>query len=235
MDTNEWAVDELGIYWRLLLSEWVNGSIPNDEKRLARISGCGTKKFQKGWTTIKVKFQLNGNGRFQNKKMEEVREMQRKYSELQSEKGKKSADIRINRGSTVVDHSVQPEGQPEVNSSSSSSSSDIKEKIIYSPNSDEFRLSEMLLLFIQERDPKIKKPDLQKWADHIERLIRLDGRTPEEIEAVIKWCQADLFWCVNILSTSKLREKFSALKQKMEKPDGKKYGIVDGPSPYGIR
>lgn len=111
MDTNEWTVEEVGIYWRLLLSEWVNESIPNDEKRLARIVGCSLKKFQKSWSTILIKFIPNGDSRFQNPRMEEVRENQRKYSQRQAEKGKQSARLRFNRGSTVV----QPEGQPEGN------------------------------------------------------------------------------------------------------------------------
>ncbi len=36
MDTNTWSIEEIGIYTRLLFSEWVNGPLPNDETRLAR-------------------------------------------------------------------------------------------------------------------------------------------------------------------------------------------------------
>jgi 5-bromo-4-chloroindolyl phosphate hydrolysis protein len=46
-------------------------------------------------------------------------------------------------------------------------------------------------------------------------MLRIDKRTPDEIEAVIRFCQADDFWCSNILSTKKLREKFTALLAKM--------------------
>ena len=47
----------------------------------------------------------------------------------------------------------------------------------YSPNSIEFELSSRLLNSIVKRNPKHKKPDLQKWALHIDRAMRLDGRT----------------------------------------------------------
>ncbi len=86
----------------------------------------------------------------------------------------------------------------------------------YSQTSNEVRLSGLLYELILERDPKYKNPDFQKWADDIDKLIRLDKRTAEEIETVLRWSQRDSFWQGNILSTSKLRKQFSALKMKME-------------------
>ena len=96
------------------------------------------------------------------------------------------------------------------------------EKNIYSENSDEFRLSGLLLNFILERNPKNKKQDLQKWAMHISRMIRLDSRKADDIEAVIKWSQGDMFWQNIIISTQKLRDKFDQLKMKMEAGDAKR-------------
>ncbi len=89
-------------------------------------------------------------------------------------------------------------------------------KEIYSQNSEEFRLSELLLNLILERNLDHKKPDLQKWALHVNRMIRLDSRKADDIEAVIKWSQADGFWQNNIISTKKLRDKFDQLKMKKE-------------------
>jgi DNA-binding Lrp family transcriptional regulator len=60
-----------------------------------------------------------------------------------------------------------------------------KVKNSYSLNSHEFRLSELLLNLILERRDSFKRPDLQKWARHIDLMIRVDGRPPEEIERVI--------------------------------------------------
>jgi len=80
--------------------------------------------------------------------------------------------------------------------------------------SDEVRLSRLLYDLIVEKKPDFKMPNLQQWAKHIGLMIRLDHRTPENIEAVIRWCQADQFWHVNILSTAKLREKYDQLDMK---------------------
>lgn len=94
---------------------------------------------------------------------------------------------------------------------SSSSSSNIK---TYSPTSDEVRLSELLFNEIKTRNPGFKNPDIQKWAVHVDRLMRIDKRTVPEIESVIKWCQSDLFWQNNILSTDKLRKQYDVLNTK---------------------
>lgn len=89
----------------------------------------------------------------------------------------------------------------------------------YSPNSDAFRLSKLLLDLILERKPDYKEPVLQKWAVHTDRMIRLDNRKVERIAEVIHWCQRDDFWQNNILSTDKLREQFDQLELKMAKAE----------------
>jgi hypothetical protein len=82
---------------------------------------------------------------------------------------------------------------------------------------NELELSKLLLDLILARYPDFKKPGLMKWAILIDKMIRLDKRKPGDIEAVIKWCQADAFWQNNILSTKKLRDKFDQLYLKMPK------------------
>ncbi len=59
--------------------------------------------------------------------------------------------------------------------------------------------------------PDATVPALQKWALEIDRLIRLDKRQPEEVRAVIEWCQQDSFWRANIRSAGALRDKFATL------------------------
>lgn len=91
-----------------------------------------------------------------------------------------------------------------------------KESPNFRLDSEQVTLSQLLLLRIQERDPKHKGPsDIQGWAKHVDDLIRLDERTPDEIRKVIEWCQKDSFWRNNILSTSKLRIQFGKLFLQM--------------------
>jgi hypothetical protein len=91
------------------------------------------------------------------------------------------------------------------------------------------RLATLLLTFILKLNPKAKKPNLDTWANDIDKLIRLDGRSEEEIEKVIRWSLSDDFWCKNILSGRKLREKFDQLFVAMQtqKKDPKKQKAVE--------
>lgn len=78
-------------------------------------------------------------------------------------------------------------------------------------------LTEKLIMLMKDNDPKVKVPEnLTGWYLEMDRLLRLDQRTPEEIEQVIIWCQNDNFWKTNILSTTKLRKQFSQLYLKMK-------------------
>jgi hypothetical protein len=97
-----------------------------------------------------------------------------------------------------------------------------KEQNKYPDNSDELQLSKLLYELMLKNDPKTKQPNYQKWAIHIDRLMRIDGRTSQEIERVIRWCQNDSFWISNIRSTDKLRKQFSQLWLKMKNKPGAK-------------
>jgi len=92
----------------------------------------------------------------------------------------------------------------------------VKNKKTFHPNSIEFGLSELLLNSILQRRNGFKKQDLQKWAKHIDLMLRVDNRDAKEIEKIIMWCQKDPFWQKNILSTSKLRIQYDQLAMKMD-------------------
>lgn len=67
------------------------------------------------------------------------------------------------------------------------------------------------------RRPRITK----RWLDAARLMIDIDKRTEAKIHVAIDWCQSDDFWCSNILSMPKLREKYDALRlaaQRTEQP-----------------
>lgn len=117
-------------------------------------------------------------------------------------------------------------------SSRSSSRSNTKSSSKYSETSDAYLVSKAMADKLQSLYPERKYPDLQKWSLHIDRLIRIDGKTKEQILYMIAWIhggevtgksgkvhklQMDHFWTQNILSTKKLREKFDDLIPKIKK------------------
>lgn len=60
----------------------------------------------------------------------------------------------------------------------------------------------------------------KKNHDAMRLLLDKDGRTVDQVERAIRWCQADEFWRSNILSASKLREKYDQLRLAAERKRG---------------
>jgi len=58
-----------------------------------------------------------------------------------------------------------------------------------------------------------KRPNItDKWRDAARLMLDRDGRTFQQIQAAILWCQNHEFWKANILSMPKLREKYDQLR-----------------------
>ena len=73
---------------------------------------------------------------------------------------------------------------------------------------------------------KRTQAQMQKDAETIEKIHRLDGYTYEEINAVMKWSQEDDFWSQNILSTAKFRKQFDKLMLGMRAEQKRKWGNI---------
>lgn len=106
-----------------------------------------------------------------------------------------------------------------------------KEKIIppkFLEDSPEMKLALKLKEFILANNEKAKTPtDLNGWASEFDKMLRIDKRTVEQLEAVIQFSQKDPFWLSNILSAKKLREKFDTLylqSKNKTKPRGQPPG-----------
>jgi hypothetical protein len=84
-------------------------------------------------------------------------------------------------------------------------------------------MAELLTSLIKKNYPDWQlRGNMETWAEHIEKLHRIDKRTYEQIEYMIRWTQAHNFWRQNILSTSKLRDKFNELIPKLREDIAKR-------------
>lgn len=95
-----------------------------------------------------------------------------------------------------------------------------------SSRADSIRLAMLLRDLIVRRQPKARERNasMHAWGDDIDKLIRIDEHTPEEIEAVIRWCQADSFWRGVVRCGRKLRDKYDQLEDTMSRPRGQRNG-----------
>lgn len=66
-----------------------------------------------------------------------------------------------------------------------------------------------------------KKPNrTKKNRDAARLLLDRDGKTVEQVEKAIRWAQGNEFWRANILSMSKLREKYDQLQLQAKRSPG---------------
>lgn len=75
-----------------------------------------------------------------------------------------------------------------------------------------FMVNELLRIKPNSKVPNTDVKSLQNWAQHIDYMIRIDEREPKEIAELFRWAQEDDFWCANIRSPKKLREKWDTLE-----------------------
>lgn len=67
-----------------------------------------------------------------------------------------------------------------------------------------------------------KRPKVTRtWLRDMDRLMRLDGRTPEQVESAIRWCQQDEFWRSNVMSPSKLRTRYDQMRLQAARDIGR--------------
>lgn len=120
-----------------------------------------------------------------------------------------------------------------------------KKDIFFSEDSLEFKLSLSLRQYILKNNEKARVPEiegLQTWCSEFDKILRIDKRELEDLKKVLVYSQTDSFWQSNVLSPSKLREKFDTLlmqsnnKQKpktSEATRGRASEIVIAPENWG--
>lgn len=148
-----------------------------------------------------------------NRYQENVERVSRKVDEGYQEKFKENNTIYNNTLNNTFKDSGNIVAEP------------IKENKVnkFEVESEEYKLAEYLYKAILKNDKKHKKPNLDNWAVYIDRLIRLDNRSVEEIKRVIDFATNDDFWKANILSTKKLRKHFSKLLIQMNNKPKRNY------------
>ena len=81
---------------------------------------------------------------------------------------------------------------------------------------DDLMAAEWILGLIRKLNPSFKEPIIESWANDIRLMRERDNRTHKDICELFKWTNQDKFWSVNILSPSKLRDKWDQLSMKRD-------------------
>lgn len=89
----------------------------------------------------------------------------------------------------------------------------------YAEDSLEMSLAKYLLKKINEHSPDYPPPsNWNRWADDMRLIMERKNKTPEQIRNLINWIHnPNNFWCDQILSAGKLKEKYNDLAVKANK------------------
>lgn len=161
---------------------------------------------------------------------ERVRKYREKKKVLQSNDNVTNSNTQVTKCNTELEKELEKELESDNNINSNNSmsekskkkSNDKKPDPSFDEKSEQFVLSDYLRHCILNNNPTAKVPndkDLQKWAYEVDKMMRLDHRTYNQIETNIMKCQYDDFWKKNILSMKKLREKFDTITLLKTKVD----------------
>jgi hypothetical protein len=174
--------------------------------------------FNKDYDEWKIPINKKSSPGLMSKLVHESLKNSNDVRELLTMLGKIPNDVRKNpeRSETETPTTAKDIKPPKesINKSIIYTTSDVK----FTPDTVEFQLTAQLRDGILRNYPKAKMPEdrgLQKWLTIIDRMIRLDNRTPEEISTVIDFALSDSFWKQNILSADSLRKQFDKLAAKM--------------------
>lgn len=93
-----WKDDEFGAYFRLLIYQFDNGTLPNDLEKLKRIA----PSVKKHWHLLSEKFREDENGNLINDVMDEIYHAIQTKKQKNSENGKKGGRVKqaVNRSVT---------------------------------------------------------------------------------------------------------------------------------------
>jgi hypothetical protein len=148
----------------------------------------------------------------------------RRYREFTYSGSREAIKKRKQRDKRGHKRDMSPKGG-DISASASSSASSSLNKNLKGINPEDVRLVQLLIDLMVRNNPDssiIKRltPDRQaEWIKQCRLLRESDEKKIEDIEAVIRFSQDDKFWQSNILSMSKLREKFDQLWLKARGAD----------------
>ena len=179
--TLEMSQEEVGQFIRLLCHQWNRGSIPVETEKQQRLTGGCVS------VDVLVKFRLCEDGLLRNERLETVRSEKNRYLQQQSQKGRKSAELRklaltasqpdtqpeSNSGSTVVEIRLQPK----VNSPTPTPTPNNEEESI-APKSQRLHFTAPSLEDVEAECVKIQLPvsEALKFVDYYESKGWLVGK-----------------------------------------------------------
>lgn len=86
---------------------------------------------------------------------------------------------------------------------------------------EDLKTAQWMFKRVLKLNPTAQEPNWPQWANVVRLMRELDKRTHREFCELYDWVSRDPFWCANVLSPQKLREKWDQLVTKRSVPAAK--------------
>lgn len=216
-DTQHLTTEEHGAYLLLLMNYWQTGkALNNTSDRLAVVVRLSSERWQSVQTTIAEFFDVDvENDLWTHGRMEHDLMMVRAKSIQASYAGRLGGLAPKKSRTTHKADAKQTLSESEAMNEwmNEQTNEQINESLV----SLETQKAEELANYLADKISQngSKRPKVSKeWISEMDKIMRLDGRSYEQIKLAIDWSQSDDFWCANILSPKKLRDKYDQMRLK---------------------
>jgi hypothetical protein len=145
-------------------------------------------------------------------------------------------ELEVTNKTTSNPHNGQPTDNQQVtttnndNNNNNDNNKENKPAKLPKFSQDDLNCANWFYGLLKTLNPNHKEPNFNKWADEIRKIVNIDNRSYNEISDLMLWVNQDNFWQTNILSPSKLREKWDQLTiaKNKTKPTNRTQQRTDG-------
>ncbi len=152
LDTQTWTVAEIGSLLRLMNYQWANGSVPDDQAKLARICRVDRADWTEIWETLEPKFKRLGRTKLLNHRLS----IEQERSQRKSAKSRQAALIRHHGKPSTIKESDADAHADDLLSTSTATSTEEKREAS-PPLPDGLNLEAWLRWIAFRRQAKMKK------------------------------------------------------------------------------
>ena len=217
-DTRHMPMIEHGAYLLLMSHYYQQGYLPASAVQLHRICMAFAQAERDAITSILDQFFTEKDGYYYHERIEAELKKAKEISEKRSKAAKiKHALAAANAHASAVQLHTQSQSQSHKEQNPSQGQTPDESK--YSEG--DLKAAEYIRDRIMKLNPKMKPPRMDKWADVIRKMRERDDRNHREICELFAWCNDDDFWKSNILSPTKLRDKWDDLVIKKKHGTGR--------------
>lgn len=95
-------------------------------------------------------------------------------------------------------------------------------------STDALKMATWLAEQVMQRYPYTKQPNLEQWADDIDKLVRCDKQPLDNVKIALLFSQQDSFWRQQVRSGANLRKHYEQLlvkAQELQAKQGGRYSV----------